>query len=81
MDKILELADQRTAAAAATQEMDDNLIAEFLTKNSVWDFHNMTRDEYNDKTTSEKQLLMFSYYNEMLKGKNFCWYFFISSFF
>ena len=33
MDKILELADQRTAAAAATQEMDDNLFAEFLTKN------------------------------------------------
>lgn len=50
--------------------MDEHLFKKFLTKHSVWDFHNMTRDEYNDKTISEKQLLIVNYYNEMLKGKN-----------
>lgn len=80
MDKLLELNDQPTTAAATTQEMDENLFKEFLTKNSVWDFHNMTRDEYN-KTSSEKQLLIVNYYNEMLKGKNQFPYFFICLFF
>ena len=80
MDKLLELVDQPTTAAATTQEMDENLFKEFLTKNSVWDFHNMTRDEYN-KTCSEKQLLIVNYYNEMLKGKNQFPYFFICLFF
>ena len=80
MDKLLELVDQPTTAAATTQEMDENLFKEFLTKNSVWDFHNMTRDEYN-KTSSEKQLLIVNYYNEMLKGKNQFSYFFICLFF
>lgn len=78
MDKLLELVDQPTTAAATTQEMDENLFKEFLTKNSVWDFHNMTRDEYN-KTSSEKQLLIVNYYNEMLKGKNQFPYFFVYS--
>ena len=80
MDKLLELVDQPTTAAATTQEMDENLFKEFLTKNSVWDFHNMTKDEYN-KTSSEKQLLIVNYYNEMLKGKNQFPYFFICLFF
>lgn len=80
MDKLLELVDQPTTAAATTQEMDENLFKEFLTKNSVWDFHNMTRDEYN-KTSSEKQLLIVNYYNEMLKGKNQFPFFFICLFF
>lgn len=80
MDKLLELNDQPTTAAATTQEMDENLFKEFLTKNSVWDFHNMTKDEYN-KTSSEKQLLIVNYYNEMLKGKNQFPYFFICLFF
>lgn len=80
MDKLLELVDQPTTAAATTQEMDENLFKEFLTKNSVWDFDNMTRDEYN-KTSSEKQLLIVNYYNEMLKGKNQFPYFFICLFF
>lgn len=80
MDKLLELVDQPTTAAATTQEMDENLFKEFLTKNSVWDFHNMTRDEYNKKS-SERQLLIANYYNEMLKGKNQFPYFFICLFF
>ena len=78
MDKLLKLVDQPTTAAATTQEMDENLFKEFLTKNSVWDFHNITRDEYN-KTSSEKQLLIVNYYNEMLKGKNQFPYFFVYS--
>ena len=51
-------------------QMDENLFKEFLQKNSVWDDHSMSRDEYTTKSVSEKEILIIKYYNEMLKGKN-----------
>ena len=50
--------------------MDENLFKEFLLKNSVWDFHNMSRDEYMTKSASKKEILIIKYYNEMQKGKS-----------
>ena len=49
--------------------MDESLFKEFLSKNSVWDFHNMTRDEYTAKSNNEKELLVLKFYKEMVKGK------------
>ena len=50
--------------------MDENLFKEFLLKSSVWDFHNISRDEYTTKSASEKEILIIKYYNEMQKGKS-----------
>ena len=63
----------QTTEVSNTEQMDENLFKEFLSKNSVWDFHNMTRDEYTTKSNNEKELLVLKYYNEMVKGK--IWYF------
>ena len=52
------------------EQMDENLFKEFLLKNSVWDFHNMSRDEYTTKSASEKEVLIIKNYNEMQKGKS-----------
>ena len=51
------------------EQKDENLFKEFLLKNSVWDFHNMSRDEYTTKSASEKKILIIKYYNEMQKYK------------
>ena len=68
MEKFLEMVDQ-TTEVSNTEQMDENLFQEFLSKNWVWDFHNMTRDEYTTKSNNEKELLVLKYYNEMVKGK------------
>ena len=68
MEKFLKMVDQ-TTEGSSTEQMDENLFKEFLSKNSVWDFHNMTRDEYTTKSNNEKELLVLKYYNEMVKGK------------
>ena len=68
MEKFLEMVDQ-TTEVSNTEQMDENLFKEFLSKNSVWDFHNMTRDEYTAKSNNEKELLVLKFYKEMVKGK------------
>ena len=68
MEKFLEMVDQ-TTEVSNTEQMDENLFKEFLSKNSVWDFHNMARDEYTTKSNNEKELLVLKYYNEMVNGK------------
>ena len=68
MEKFLEMVDQ-TTEVSNTEQMDENLFQEFLSKNWVWDFHNMTRDEYTTKSNNEKELLVLKYYNEMVNGK------------
>ena len=68
MEKFLEMVDQ-TTEVSNTEQMDENLFKEFLSKNSVWDFHNMARDEYTTKSNNEKELLVLKYYKEMVKGK------------
>ena len=68
MEKFLKMVDQ-TTEGSNTEQMDENLFKEFLSKNSVWDFHNMARDEYTTKSNNEKELLVLKYYKEMVKGK------------
>ena len=68
MEKFLEMVDQ-TTEVSNTEQMDENLFKEFLSKNSVWDFHNMTRDQYTPKSNNEKELLVLKYYNEIVKRK------------
>ena len=68
MEKFLEMVDQ-TTEVSNTEQMDENLFKEFLSKKLVWDFHNITRDKYTTKLNNEKEFLVLKYYNEMVKGK------------
>ena len=68
MERFLEMVDQ-TTEVSNTEQMDENLFKEFLSKKLVWDFHNITRDKYTTKLNNEKELLVLKYYNGMVKGK------------
>ena len=41
---------------------------EFLSKLAIWDFYEMTREEYTSKSADDKKLLILKYYNELLSG-------------
>ena len=51
------------------EQIDQKLMQEFLSKNSVWDFYEMGRQKYLNKSNDEKSVLIIKYYNEMVKGK------------
>ena len=67
MDKLLKVADKQTYNQTSSQnfEFDENLFQQFMSKNSLWDYHCMTQEEYLQKTKSEKEQLLSSYYNHM----------------
>lgn len=54
MEKFPQMVDQTTEVSNA-QQIDENLFKEFLSKYLVWNFHNMSRDEYAAKPDSEKE--------------------------
>ena len=62
--------DTTSSEISNINQMDENLFKEFLQKNSIWDFHNMSRNEYTIKSASEKQILIIKYYNEMKNGNS-----------
>ena len=51
------------------EQLDQKLLQEFLSKNSVWDSYEMGRQEYLNKSNDKKFVLIIKYYNEMVKGK------------
>ena len=69
MEKFLEMVDQ-TTEVSNTEQMDENLFKEFLSKTSEWDFHNMTMDEYTTKSNLDKELLILKFYIEMVNSKS-----------
>ena len=60
----------QTTDVSNTQQINEDLFKEFLSKNLVWNFHNISREEYIAKPNSEKESLIINYYNEMVKGKS-----------
>ena len=42
----LEVADQQASSATSIVEFDEKLFQQFMTKNPVWDFHSISRDDY-----------------------------------
>ena len=46
MEKLLELADQQPTTSGVITSGNEELFKQFLSKNSVWDFHCISREEY-----------------------------------
>ena len=42
---------------------------EFVQKTSVWDFYDMTREEYMNKSDNDKKTLIVKFFNQMSEGK------------
>ena len=73
MDAIMKLAE---GAEPSTQQFDFSTIDEakfkmFQSKCSIWEFNNISREEYIEKSEVEKKLLIITYYKHMVKGMLF----------
>ena len=51
------------------EQIDQKLMQEFLSKNSVWDIYEMGRQDYLNKSNNKKYVLIINYYYEMVQGK------------
>ena len=71
MEKLLELADQQptTSEVITSEQINEEMFKQFLSKDSVWGFHYISREVLKKIIKSEKKYLVVRYYNEMLKGK------------
>ena len=71
MEDILAMVEGPSTSEITTfDQIDQNLFKEFLTKTCVWDFYEMSREEYLNKDYIQKQSLILKYYNEMVKSKS-----------
>ena len=70
MEKFMTMVEGTSSEISNIEQMDKNLFKDCLLKSSVWDFHNMSRDEYTTKSASEKEIVIIKYYNEMQEGKS-----------
>ena len=63
MDAILNVVEgELSQIDASTIDLDK--LRSFQAKCSVWDFYDMTKEEYTNKLPSEKQDLIVSYYKK-----------------
>ena len=67
MHKLLREAEKQASKQSSCQnlEFDEKLFQQFISKNPLWDFHCITQEEYLQKTKSEKEQLLSSYYVQM----------------
>ena len=64
------------------EQIDEELLKEFLNKTPLWDFYETSKGDYMNKSDDEKKLLILSYYNYMNAGINLLfvvWLFFINN--
>ena len=70
MENILaEVEAPKTSEIINCNQIDQDLFQELLAKSSVWDFSEITREEYMNKSNNEKKSLIIKFYNYMSKGK------------
>ena len=71
MEDILAMVEgPSTSEITTVDQIDQNLFKEFLTKTCVWDFYEMSREEYLNKDDIQKQSLILNFCNKMVKGKS-----------
>ena len=61
-----------TSEVTNFDQIDQSLFKEFLERATLWDFYEMTKEQYITKDEGEKRSLILQYYNTMVKG-NFCY--------
>ena len=70
MDKLMAMVEATTSFEVINlEQIDQKLMQEFFSKNSVWDIYEMGRQDYLNKSNNKKSVLIINYYYEMVKGK------------
>ena len=68
MDAIMKIVESETSEEFDFNSIDQDKLKMFQSKCTVWDFNNITKEEYMNKHSSAKKDLIISYYNHMVKG-------------
>ena len=70
MENILAMVEgPKTSEITSCDQIEQDFFQELLAKTSVWDFYEITREEYMNKSDNEKKSLIIKFYNYILKGK------------
>ena len=70
MDDILAMVEgPSTSEITSFDQTDHTIFKELLAKSSVWDFYEISKEEYMNKDDGEKKSLILKYYNYMLQDK------------
>ena len=77
MDKLFEIADKQASSSMTIVDFDENLFQQFMSKNPVWDFHAISRDDYLRKSKAVKAQLLLIYYKQMKIGEEYIFYCFL----
>ena len=67
----------RPTEITSSDQIDQDILQEFLAKTSVWDFYAITREEYMNKSDNDKKNLIVKYFNYMSAGKLLLFFFFV----
>ena len=71
MEDILAMVEGPSTSETTTfDQIDYNTFKEFLCPTSLWDFCEMSKEEYLKKDDNQKQSLIVKFCNEMVKGKS-----------
>ena len=60
----------KTSETSAIEQINEETMKEFLTKCTVWDFHDTTKEDYMTKSHEEKKLLIINFDNYMSSDIN-----------
>ena len=82
MEGILAMVEGPSTSEITTfDQIDQSLFNEMLQKSSVWDFYEITKEEYINKDKGERKPLILKYCNCMVQGKFFiCYLLFLSQY-
>ena len=49
--------------------VDQEIMQDFLARTSVWDFYEITKEEYVNKSNDDKKSLIVKFFNYMVSGR------------
>ena len=65
MEKLLEFGNKQVSLSMTVADFDENLFQQFMSKNPVWNFHAISRDDYLHKSKADTEKLVLNYDNQM----------------
>ena len=70
MENILSMVEgPKPTEITSIDQIDQEIMQEFLAKISLWDFYEITREEYMNKSDNDKKSLIVNFFNHMTSGK------------
>ena len=69
MKNILAMAERSTTSEITSLDQIDHVFQKLLAKSSLWDFYEISKEEYMNKGESGKKYLILKFYDHMVKGK------------